>query len=241
MRTTYDLRRIAHSYNNPVTPKAFVQTVQETLEPHRNPEKAAPMSAYMKNLFPFLGLPTQERQALEKPLLQELKPHVSSAFLDETARRLWALPEREYQYLALNLLEKYAKHGEASALGLVEHLVTHKSWWDSIDPIASVLGKMIGRFPEWLPTMDEWSTHPNFWLKRTAILYQRGYRSQTDAARLFRYCLANASDKEFFIRKAIGWALREYSKVNPDAVREFIEQHGSKLSPLSLREGSKYL
>lgn len=225
-----------------VTPQDLVHNLQATLEPQRDPTRAAAMAAYMKDLFPFLGLPSPERVALSRPLLKAAKPYADAPFLHQVALSLWELPEREYQYAAIELLALYPKQATSATLKVVEHLITHKSWWDSIDPLASkVLGRMIGRFPGWLEVMDEWSTHSNFWLRRTAILYQRGYRDHTDAQRLFRYCLANASDREFFIRKAIGWALREYSKVNPEAVRSFIGQHQNQLSPLSIREGSKYI
>jgi 3-methyladenine DNA glycosylase AlkD len=171
----------------------------------------------------------------------EVKGQVNDAFLHRTARLLWALPEREYHYTAIELLSHYARHLSSSSLGKIEYLILHKSWWDSIDPLASLVGKALPRFPGWLDTIDTWSTHPNFWLRRTAIVYQRGYRSQTDAERLFRYCQLNAQDPEFFIRKAIGWALREYAKTDARAVRQFIEKHRATLSPLSIREASKYL
>jgi 3-methyladenine DNA glycosylase AlkD len=222
-------------------PKQFVQKIQQALEPHRNPTKAAPMAAYMKNLFPFLGLPRTILVPLEKPLLQEIKPFVNSDFLHQSVLLLWELPEREYQYVAMDLLNQYAKHASYETLEVIEKLATQKSWWDSIDPLSSIVGKMLPQFPEWQDKLDVYSTHENFWLRRVAILYQRAYKDKTDAGQLFHYCQINASKKEFFIRKAIGWALREYSKSNPEAVRKFIGDHKKELSPLSIREGSKYL
>jgi 3-methyladenine DNA glycosylase AlkD len=181
-----------------MTATDFVASIKAALEPRRNPEQAAPMAAYMKNLFPFLGLPTTERVALTKPLLKSAKPHINSTFLHRSARLLWALEEREYQYTAIDLLLLYAGSLETTSTQEIEHLVIHKSWWDSIDPLASVVGKAIPRFPEWLPIMDQWSLHSNFWLRRMAILYQRSFKGQTDAERLFGYCLESASHKEFW-------------------------------------------
>jgi 3-methyladenine DNA glycosylase AlkD len=224
-----------------MTPQAFVENIQKTLERYRNPEKAAPMAAYMKNRFPFLGLPRTELEPLIKPRLKEVKPFVDHHFLHQSVLLLWQLPEREFQYVAVSLLHTYAKQASATTLQVIEQLVTQKSWWDTVDALDSVVGKMVWQFPEWTQTTERYSRHENFWLRRIAILYQLSYKDKTDSERLFRYCLANAEEKEFFIRKAIGWALREYAKTNPDAVRAFLAENKDRLSPLSAREASKYL
>ena len=132
---------------------------------------------------------------------------------------LWQLPEREYQYVAICLLHTYSKQASVTTLNVIEQLVTQKSCWDTVDALDSVVGKMVWQFPEWTQIIERYSRHENFWLRRIAILYQLSYKGKTDSERFFRYCLANAEEKEFFIRKAIGWALREYAKTNPDAVR----------------------
>jgi 3-methyladenine DNA glycosylase AlkD len=224
-----------------MTPKVFVSNLQTTLESHRNPTKAAPMASYMKNKFPFLGLPRTDLDPLVKPLLKEVKTFVDTKFLHQSALLLWKLREREYQYVAISFLSKYREQASRETLELLEALVTQKSWWDTVDSLASLVGKLVWQFPEWTQIIETYSTHENFWLRRIALLYQLNYREKTDHKRLFRYCAANAEEKEFFIRKAIGWALREYSKTNPDAVRGFLSKYENKLSSLSVREASKYL
>lgn len=221
--------------------KTFVAMIRQELELHRNPEKAVAMAAYMKNQFPFLGLPQPELKRLSAPLLKEVKPLVDTGFLNDSVLLLWKLPEREYQYVAIDLLYNHTKQAEDKTLELIQKLVTQKSWWDTVDSLATLVGKLAWHFPEWTGTLETYSTHDNFWLRRIALLYQLTYRDKTDHKRLFRYCLSNASEEEFFIRKAIGWALREYSKTNPEAVRTFLAKHENKLSALSVREASKYL
>lgn len=224
-----------------MTPKTFVQKVQVTLKAERNPEKAASMAAYMKDQFPFLGLPQPELKRLSIPMLNEIKPFVDAKFLHQSVLLLWKLTEREYHYVAITLLYNHTKQAEHSTLELIENLVVQKSWWDTVDSLATLVGKLAWQFPEWLETLEHYSAHENFWLRRIALLYQLTYRKKTDQKRLFRYCLINAEEKEFFIRKAIGWALREYSKTNPDAVRAFLAENKNRLSSLSVREASKYL
>jgi len=124
---------------------------------------------------------------------------------------------------------------------LLEKLITSKSWWDTVDTIAPhPVGKVAKETPSIVDDIIEgWSQSDNLWLCRSAILFQLRYKEETDETALYRYILANAESTEFFIQKAIGWALREYSKTNPSSVRKFIESH--TLSKLSIREGSKYI
>jgi 3-methyladenine DNA glycosylase AlkD len=119
--------------------------------------------------------------------------------------------------------------------------MVEKSWWDSIDALTGqVVGPLVLRFPELKKEMDRCSRHPNFWLRRSAILHQLAYKDQTDPERLFGYCLNNAANPEFFIRKAIGWALRQYAHTDPQAVYNFVDNHRDRLSPLSIREALKH-
>lgn len=225
-----------------MTPNAFVITVQQTLEAHRNPEQAAPMARYMKEHFPFYGLKRPEYQALLKPSLQSVKPLADEAWLREATRLLWALPERECHYAAIDLLKTCHKALRPSSLALLEELIPKQAWWDSVDGLTGhVLGPLVRRYPELAADMDRWSQHQNLWLRRAAILHQLGSKRATDTARLFEYCQRNAADPDFFIRKAIGWALREYAKSDPAAVRTFVERSQGVLSPLSVREALKHL
>jgi 3-methyladenine DNA glycosylase AlkD len=228
-----------------VAPTPLAQTVLDRLVAvygrAADPAKAAPMRAYMRDQFPFLGIPTPRRRVLTREVLAGL-PRPGEDDLATGALACWALPEREYQYFACDWLRRYAAVCSAGFLGTVRDLVTHRSWWDTVDPLAArVVGPIVDRHPEAVTVMDAWLRDGDMWLARTAILHQLGYADRTDADRLFRYCLARAGHRDFFIRKAIGWALREYARTDPAAVRAFVRSHETTLSPLSVREAVKNL
>jgi 3-methyladenine DNA glycosylase AlkD len=214
--------------------------IQKTLESHRNQARAIPMRAYMRNQFPFLGIPSPERNPLLKAVF--LETGVLKKPIDENlVLELWHLPEREYQYVACDYLEGQRKKLEVHHLGLLEKLILEKSWWDTVDSLVRNLGAISLKFPESIPTLERWAQSENFWLRRAAILHQLGLKAKTDEPRLFKFILENASDSEFFIRKAIGWALREHSYTNPEAVKSFVLEHQKELSSLSKREALKGL
>lgn len=219
-----------------MAPKQFSAAIQSALAPLADPAKAGPMAAYMKGHFAFLGIKSPERRAATRGLIRDQKDSVI-----ECAETLWALPYREYQYVACDLLERHAKALPASALPRVLKLVTAKSWWDTVDALAKVVGALAQADPKLVPRVETLATHENMWLRRVAILHQLGYGTGTDFGRLTRICLSNAADPEFFIRKAIGWSLREYAHHDPGAIRRFLKQHGAKLSPLTIREAGKHL
>lgn len=199
------------------------------------------MSAYMRNLFPFLGIASPERAALQREALAGL-PKPAAAELESAALALWELPEREYQYAACEILRRKAGRLDATFLAVARELIETKSWWDTVDTLASnVVGPIVRRFPELKGQMDEWAADPNFWIARTAILHQLKFKNATDSERLFSYCELRAPDREFFIRKAIGWALREYSKTDAEAVRSFVAASEAGLSGLSKREALLWL
>jgi len=217
-----------------------IEKVTNLFEAYRNEREAGPMTKYMKNHFPFLGIKSPIRKELEKVFFKEtgiLKEPFDQEFIIE----LWEKDEREYQYMALTYIEKSLKKLQKGDLTLMERLVLEKSWWDTVDAIAAkAVGKIAEKFPEIIEeTIDDWAEHDNMWLRRTAILFQLKYKEITDEERLYRYIRSNSDSKEFFIQKAIGWALREYSKTNPSSVKQFINENS--LAPLSVREGSKYV
>jgi 3-methyladenine DNA glycosylase AlkD len=218
----------------------YAQQLINFFRRHKNEENAGPMEAYMRNQFEFLGIRTPERKVLLSAFLKENgKPDLEE--LPAVVRTLWAQPEREFQYLALTLLDKERKNLNPEYLSLLEELVVTKSWWDTIDTIASrIAGFVIKKYPEEGEAfLERWIASNNFWLNRTAILHQLSYKGDTNEEKLFSYIKQHSSSKEFFIEKAIGWALREYSKTAPETVVTFIETEA--LRPLSKREGLKYL
>lgn len=218
----------------------MLQLLTNRFEDNRNEANSVPMEKYMKNQFPFLGIKSPERRELVRQFFQE-SGKLKEPFNQDLVWSLWEKNEREYQYAALDYLEKSLKKLRKEDLPFIEKLILTKSWWDTVDVLGpKAAGEIARRFPEIIEEMiNGWSTDENMWLRRAAILFQLKYKGQTNEALLYEYIVKNAGSKEFFIQKAIGWALREYSKTNPESVGEFIENN--KLAPLSVREGSKYL
>ncbi|MFG2601994.1 DNA alkylation repair protein [Streptomyces sp. NPDC048514] len=204
-----------------------------------DPERAAAMRAYMKDIAPFLGIPTQARRALSRTVL------AGTARPDETdctaiALRCWELPEREYHYFAVDQLRRHAGRCSSGLLPVARHLVTTVSWWDTVDLLAvHVVGPLVAADPKLTADMDAWITDDDLWVARTALLHQLAYRQRTDTGRLFAYCLLQSGHPDFFIRKAIGWALREYAKTDPEAVRDFLARERGRFAPLTVREALK--
>ncbi len=219
---------------------SHIEFIKRLLEEHRNIDQAIPMAQYMKNQFPFLGIKKPVRQPILKNFYNQ-SGILKEPFQEEFIYELWDQPEREYQYVALEYIAKLAKSLNKEHIALMATLITTKSWWDTVDTLAAhPVGKIAIQSPELIPTIIAgWSEHENMWLRRTAILFQLRYKEATNEEILYRYILANADSKEFFIQKAIGWALREYSKTNQASVRQFISTN--TLKPLSVREGSKYI
>ncbi len=214
------------------------QTAWSALEENADSTLAEPMSAYMRNRFPFLGIKTPQRRALAKNLPLKFKNFSSLRNLVEQCYRS---DFREAHYLGLDLLEKNAKLWTDEVFDLFEQLILTHSWWDTIDRISSPLvWRALASFPGEISRLDDWSRSSNFWLQRTALLYQRTAKEKTDTVRLSRYIELTLDSPEFFLRKAIGWALRQYGTTNPEWVRDFVRSHPN-LSALSLREATRSL
>jgi 3-methyladenine DNA glycosylase AlkD len=205
---------------------------------YANPGQAAPMSAYMRDQFPFLGIPAPERKKLSREFLKmaEKRP-VDWGFMF----KCWEQPEREFQYLATDCLEKLKSALTADDMPKLQELITHKSWWDTVDGLDRIAGDIALRYPEINDTLLQWSVCGNIWLRRAAIDHQLLRKDKTDTGLLERIIRNNLGQTEFFINKAIGWSLRDYSKTNPGWVRGFIERHRGEMAALSVREASKYL
>lgn len=210
-------------------------------EAARDPDAARAMSAYMKHRADFFGIKTVARRAMQREITAASKKAEPEAIL-ALADLCWDRPEREWQYLAADLLRKNAKRLAAGMLERVERYIVERSWWDTVDLLAiHVVGVIVRRHPERTATMDAWVHDDNMWRARTAVLHQITYKADTDIDRLFGYCDTLAESREFFIRKALGWALRTYAAIDPDAIRAFVSSREETLSGLTKREARKHL
>jgi 3-methyladenine DNA glycosylase AlkD len=198
------------------------------------------MRAYMKERFEFLGIPSPERRRLAAPFVASMKGAEQRRLL-EVASALWTLPYREYAYVAADLLRRYERTLSPSALAPLRDLVTTDPWWDGVDPLSHVVGAVVRAHPVAADEMDRWAVDADMWVVRVAIIHQLGWKDEAEPERIFGYCAAQAGHPDFFVRKAIGWALRDLSRRFPDQVRDFVEAHRDELSPLSVREATKHL
>jgi 3-methyladenine DNA glycosylase AlkD len=218
----------------------YLHELKEAFSRHEDSGKAIAMKAYMKGHFDFLGIQSTERKALSRPFLHsDHRPTYPE--LQEVVRRLWELPHREFQYFGMELATKYSREWDEHAPDLFHFMITHKSWWDTVDFIST---NLMGAYFRKRPTeAEEYMTalnrSGNLWLERCSILYQLKYKNRTNTELLERFIVEHIESKEFSHRKAIGWALRQYSKTDPEWVRSVLNRY--KFSPLSVREGSKYI
>jgi len=217
----------------------MINDLFKSFKENADEQQAAKMKAYMKNLFPFLGIPSPKRKELSKEFLTSSKKanQVEWNFVNEC----WEMPEREFQYLAINYLEVVSKLLTTLDVHLIREIAIKKSWWDTIDGLDKVVGSIALKHPEVNSILLEWSTDENMWLRRIAIDHQLSRKEKTDAELLEQIIINNLGQSEFFINKAIGWSLREYSKTNPNWVKSFLNKYKDKLNTLSFKEASKYI
>lgn len=215
----------------------YVSAIAKLFIQHQNAENADGARAYMRHQFEFLGITAKLRQEITKTYLTKSLPPYAD--LEIIVNELWALPEREFQYFAIDLLAAMKKHWTVEIIGLFESILINKSWWDTVDHAASdLLGPYFKLFPQQTKKVTgTWNRSDNFWLQRSSIMFQKQYKKDTDTALLRKYILTHTGSNEFFVQKAIGWALREYSKTNPEWVMEFVRKH--QMSSLSKREALK--
>lgn len=221
-------------------PQDWTPEVRRQLEPLADAERAAAMAAYMRHRFAFFGIPTPVRRQAVRPWLRA--PQTAAELLAH-AGQLWAMAERECQYVAVDLLARQVKRLGPENLPALLALVREKSWWDSVDGLAGVIGDLLRPLPpaEAGAAMAAALRDDSLWVRRVAMLHQLGWREATDSRRLFDYARQLAGEPDFFIRKAIGWALRDYARHAPLAVRDFLLGEGRSLSTLSKREAGKHL
>ena len=197
-------------------------------------------SAYMRHQFKFIGVKTPLRRQITRPLVRSSRK-LTERELIVLCQDLWNQKEREFQYVACDLLIKNSDRlSQDFVLKYAKWFITNKSWWDTVDAIRTAMEPVIDRNPQLRKIMDQWVKYDNIWLVRVAIIHQLKLGKRTDVVRLEKYCARRATDTEFFIAKAIGWALRSYSYTNPTWVKKFIKAH-PELQPLSVREGLKVI
>jgi 3-methyladenine DNA glycosylase AlkD len=204
--------------------------------------RAPAMQAYMKTSMPFYGVTSPARRQVARRLRDECPPATPAEYRAQV-EGLWALAHREEKYLAIDVAQAHRRFITFRQLDLYERMIREGAWWDFVDEIAAhLVGRVVLDDRDRMrPVLVRWIDDPDLWIRRTAILSQLLHKDRTDAAMLFDFCARRAEEKEFFIRKAIGWALRQYARTDPDAVREFVAAHTDSLSGLSIREATKHL
>jgi 3-methyladenine DNA glycosylase AlkD len=218
----------------------FTKKLIALLSTHADADKAKAMSAYMKNHFPFFGIKSPERTELLKQFQRENTPSPYSE-LFEVISEFFEQPQRELHYCAIEILAKRKKDWQKHDIAFFEKLLITQSWWDSVDTISSgVISPYFVKFPDQIrPVTERWMASNNIWLQRVCLIFQLSYKYKTDFALMSEYILRLKESDEFFIQKAIGWALRQYARQNPTGVKYFIENN--TLKPLSKREALKHI
>lgn len=227
----------------------LVNALQTAFRAVADPSKAAPMAAYMKNKAIFLGVSAVARRPAQAAVFRAHKAAIAdSSVWSAAVRELWGLPHREYKYAAIDLMEFGGRVAVGhltpdKAMGLAEDLLAECDHWDTLDALSSILGRIMLHMSveERRRRALTWSADPHLWTRRAAILFQLKYRDKVDRPTLSAVIMATCHEKEFFIRKAIGWALRELSKSDPGWVKAFVIDNSDALSPLSKREALKHI
>lgn len=219
----------------------IVDAVRLALPPLADADDAQAMQAYMKTETPYFGIKAPARREATKAALATKLPDRAS--YERAVLGLWALPERENRYVAVDLAKKHKRFIVPESLPLYERLVREGAWWDLVDPVAThLVGGVFARHRAQLtPMIWRWSEDPDLWIRRTAVISQLRHRADTDAELLFELCRRRAHETDFFMRKAIGWALRQHARHDPEAVLAFLEDNRDALSGLSKREAAKHL
>ncbi len=217
----------------------IITQIKQLYAEHSHAINAALMQKYLKDKFVFYGIKATERRNLDKICWEKmgLPKHEE---LTEMVRTLWAESQRELHYFALENIGKLKKHWKEDLIDLLEYVISHNSWWDTVDFAAKWVGEFFQKFPHLiLPITEKWIASGNIWLQRVCIIFQLTYKKATNTQLMFDYILLCADSQEFFLQKAIGWALRQYSRTDAQAVIAFVANH--ELKPLSKREALRLL
>lgn len=215
------------------------EELKKQFEKAQNPDNAMHMAKYLRNQFEFYGIQSVPRNQIEKAFLKQARKNKTVEW--QELNKIWSDPHREMQYFVCDYLIRMQKFISFDDLNKVEKYVRSKQWWDTIDSLIKVYGKIGLRDSRVNQLMLTWSKDSDFWVRRLAIEHQLLRKDKMNQKLLQTIIENNLNSKEFFINKAIGWALRDYSKTNPSWVSDFIDHNQEGLSSLSIREGSKYL
>lgn len=216
---------------------SLTQEILFQLKAKANATNAKAMKAYMLHQFDFFGVKTPDRRIISKEVFSTIRLK-SYEQVEQQITQLWQLPQRECHYIAIELLAFYKKILPIHSIELIEKLLVTNSWWDSVDNVASyVFPFYFKTYPEQIiPVTKIWNESNILWLQRSSIMFQKAAKANTNTELLSQYILRHTDSQEFFIRKAIGWALREYAKTNPTWVLNFAQHYKTKLSTLSYKE-----
>ena len=232
------MKNAAKPATRPFNEKDFVAGLVLELNKKANKKRAAEMSAYMRNLFPFLGVNAPDRTVILRVVSAKFEKPTQSQIV-KTLKLLWDLPEREFHIIGTEFLSRNKKQLDSNFVSKhAKYFITHNSWWDSVDSLRAPISFLVAKDPELDEVMFQWIESDNKWLVRSAIIHQLLLKSETDPVKLFMLCERRHKDKEFFIAKAVGWALRDFSYVDAEAVKRFVRQHPD-MSPLAQREALK--
>ena len=216
----------------------FNKLYEEMIQ-HKNEEQAQKMSKYMLNKFEYIGIKTPERREIFKNFFKEYKNEEKIDW--EFVNKCWENKYREFQYVAADYLKNMKDKLTINDIPKFKRLILEKSWWDTIDNLDMTIGALALKDSNVNKILLEWSLDENIWLRRIAIDHQLLRKEKTNTELLEKILKNNLGQTEFFINKAIGWALRDYSKTNPKWVKNFIEKNKEKMAKLSIKEASKYL
>ena len=216
----------------------FNKLYEEMIQ-HKNEEQAQKMSEYMLNKFEYIGIKTPERRKIFKNFFKEYKNEEKIDW--EFVNKCWENKYREFQYIAADYLKNMKDKLTRDDIPKLKQLILKKSWWDTIDNLDMTIGALALKDTNVNKILLEWSIDENIWLRRIAIDHQLLRKEKTNTELLEKVLENNLGQAEFFINKSIGWALRDYSKTNPEWVKNFIEKNKEKMAKLSIREASKYL
>jgi 3-methyladenine DNA glycosylase AlkD len=223
-----------------MTLKEYLLPLKIAFEENANPAKAAQMKNYMRGQYEYFGIASPERRII---FAEHRKNYglIPEAHLNEIVKTCWQAPEREYQYFAMEMLNKVIRRNRPETIQLYEFMITEKSWWDTVDYIAAnLVGSHFRKYPELIHGKTaQWMESDNMWLQRTCLIFQLKYKNKLNAGLLESFIMNLKDSKQFFIRKAIGWILREYSKTNPEYVKDFVQN--TSLSGLSRNEALKWM